>query len=186
MLEKIIIKYNFNKLYDFFETIKEEITNEKIEQNHDTIIITANLKKELTLKIFITNQFNSMELISFYINKNDTTLEKIEFAIINNNNYNYNRVIKHDYLTFDENITTTFNSGYLFINNNYNSGWENIRKIYYKDIENYIGKDNIANLSCNIDNNNIEILYKEDKTNIEEEPIIIPITLEKEKKLINK
>lgn len=176
MLEEIFNKYRFKQLSEFLEKIKSEIIEEetKVEYKQFStqwIEIKTILKNGLNLKILI-NQNEAMNIITFYFKKDLISLEQIEFMLVKHNEYSFNRVIRHDYFIVNDDIATTFNSAYTFTDNNYISGWEKIRKINFKYISHYAGRDNLANFSCHIDGGKNEILYKEDNEVLEEKTII--------------
>lgn len=175
MLENIFSNYKFKQLSEFFVKIKSEIIDEetKIECKQFSTKwteINTKLKNELDLKILI-NENLEMDFVSFYLKKGLITLEQINFIMLNHNQYDFNRVIKHDYFIVNEDIATTFNSGYKFFDNDYILGWEYIRKLKFEYISRYAGIDNLANFSCHIDSSNNEILYKENSEVVKEKTI---------------
>lgn len=179
MLDKVFDKYSFTPLNSFLNKLKQEVVNYKFEEKRRWINFYIKLKNDLDLKIIILSD-EEKDWITFYFIKDPIKIEQVEFIMLKDNENDVNRVIRHDYFTLDGQIATTFNSAYSYIDNMYQSGWEFSREVNYKDIENYAGKDNLANLACHIDNSTIEIIYKQDK-NIVDEPDINVVAMYKEK-----
>lgn len=178
MLEMILSKYKFKQLDSYLEKLKPEIIEEEVEEYSRFIVLNEKIKNGFNLKVMITDIIKGENWISIYFEKDAIIYEKIEFVIFDKSENGYNRVINYDYFTLDNDIATTFNSVYTYFDDEYKSGWEKTRKVYFKDISSYAGKDNLSNLSDTIDDSNIEILYKKENNNVEEEPIITIVTLE--------
>lgn len=188
MLESILGKYTFKPLINFLESIKSEIVFEEMEIENNCfytewIELKTKLKNGLDLKILI-NKKEEMDWITFYFNMGLICLEEIQFMIINNNEQEFNRVIRQDYFMVNDDVATTFNSAYTYVDDDYKSGHEVIRKVNFKDISHYAGVDNLANFSCHIDSSNSEMLYKEDNEIIEEKPIVSAMASTSEKQYV--
>jgi len=185
MIEDILHKYEFNKLNEFLESIKEKIVDHDIKIEVDNYInskwvtINTRLINGIDLKILISES-KEYNIVSFYFNKDKFYLEQVEFMMLCNSEYDFNKIIKHNYFTVNDEIATTFNSAHWFSDNYYKSGWEEIRRVYFKDICHYAGRDNLANFSSNIDDSKKEILYKKSNDILEEKPIISVMAFEKE------
>lgn len=192
VLERIFKKYSFKQLDDFLMKIIPSIIGdiEITEKNMSSFWINLHmkLKNNVNLRVVI-NERENLNWITFYFEKDLLDIEQVDFMIIDNAESMFNRIIKHDYFIVENDIATTFNSGYSFINEVYQSGWEQIRGVYFKEIQHYAGKDNLANFACNIDSSKNEILYKENIEPVKEEPIIEPVYLQQKgvrRILINK
>jgi len=188
MLEEIFNKYTFKPLINFLESIKSEIILGEIEVDDNVFFsewveLRTKLKNGLDLKILI-NKREEMDWITFHFNMGLISLEDVQFMIFNNNNQEFNRIIRQDYFMVNDDVATTFNSVYTYVDDDYKSGNESIRKVSFKDISHYAGIDNLANFSCHIDGSNSGILYKEDNEMIEEKPIVSVMSTTREKQYV--
>lgn len=174
-MEKVFDTYQFEPLNKFFASLKAEIIEEKsmVEEKYfstEWLEINTVLSNGLTLKVLI-NKRAEMNWITFYFNAGFVNLEKVEFVLMNQKEYDFDGVVRHDYFLVDGEVATTFNSAYRFDGNKYVSGYELIRKVKFESISHYAGRDNLANFSCHIDSGKGEVLYAEDIDVYEEKPI---------------
>lgn len=190
MLEQIFSNYNFKQLHNFLEKLNSEIIEETIaierKENsiNNWINVNAKLKNDLNLKILTLD--NPEEIwITFYFEIENINLEQISFMMLKDTNKSENNFIWHDYFIRDNDTAITVNSSYDFYNDSYVDGVEQIRKVYFKDIARYAGKDNLANLTVCIDNSkDTKVLYMENKENIIEEPNIEAMVLKDQAQVI--
>lgn len=172
MLEEYLSKYKFRQLEEYVKLVREHIVTEESSEKYSFITINAKLKNNLDLKVLITSDSCGNDWVTFYLKRDSLNVEQIEFMISDDDpEKDYNRVIRHDYFTVEDEIATTFNSGYVFIDDNYRYGWEDIRKVNFSDISHYAGHDNLANFACHIDNSSNRVLYKESSDNVLEPEI---------------
>ncbi len=189
MLEQIYGNYNFKLFNDFLKQLNFEIKENTIEikrKNYSHwVIVSARLKNNLDLKI---SHFEDSEeiWITFGFYNEGINLEQIEFIFQKDTNRFENNFIIHDYFIQDNDIAITFNSAYNFHNDNFIVGTEQIRRVYFNDIVDYAGRDNLANLAINIDHSkNTKVLYKQDNLNVDLEPNIETISLKNKQQVIN-
>ena len=188
VFDKVFGKYKFKQLNDFTEQVCAEIDELVNVENKklctEWTIINARLKNGLNLKILIKYQ-EEMDWITFYIKNDFINLEQVQFMFFKNNEKDFNKIVSHDYFTVEDNIATTFNSSYTYVDDEYKDGFEQERKVPYNNIESYAGKDNLANFAFIIDSNKDKVLYKNDKKNLEN-PEINPVFLRNENDSLNK
>lgn len=170
IFDKIFNNYQFKILKNFvgevFLEIDEIVNFEEKKLCNKWTILNTKLKNGLILDISICYE-EELDWITFHFKNESITLEKVEFMLLKNNEHDFNKIIRHDYFIVDNDIATTFNSSYTFIDNKYKDGLEQRRKVKFNDIKRYAGKDNLANFAVTIDSSKNEILYKDDKTNLE-------------------
>lgn len=181
MVEEVLKKYDFKQLCEFCNLLKTQIIEylDKDEKQYNSskfIDLNAKLKNNLDLRIIILED-NEKDWITIYFQKGNLKLEQVEFMLLKNNEYLYNRVIRHDYFIQDDDIATTFNSAYCFIDNEFLTGGESIRKVPFRKIASYAIRDNLANFTTHIDSSKSEILYKENRDNLTIEPTIEIVSL---------
>lgn len=108
-----------------------------------------------------------MDWITFYIKNDSIDLEQVQFMLFKNNEKVFNKIVSHDYFTVDDDIATTFNSSYTYVDDEYKAGVEQERKVRYENIKRYAGKDNLANFACIIDGSKGKVIYRDDKKDLE-------------------
>ncbi len=190
MLEQIFSNYNFKQLHNFLEKLNSEIIEETIAIErkkysiNNWINVNAKLKNDLNLKIVTLDNLEEI-WITVYFETDSINLEQISFIMLKDTNDFENNIVWHDYFIKYNDIAITVNSNYSFHNDNYVSGVEQIRKVYFKDIVEYAGKDNLANLTVCIDNSkDTKVLYMENKEDIAEEPDIEAVVLKDQAQVI--
>ena len=160
MLKEIFKNIDFRPLNSYMEKLETRIIDIDL-SNKDIGLIICKLESNLKMEISILNSSDKI-WIGFYF-KTDTAKEKLEFMIYKNKlEEKLNRIIRHDYWILEDDILTTHNSFYTYLDNNFKSGSEKNRKIYLKDSKKSIHYDNLNNLQVIIDNSNVPILFKED------------------------
>lgn len=188
-MEKVLKEYNSKKLNDFLEKIKPELIEDSIKVevqkfSSDFINVYGTLKNGLTMEIIIIKNIkNDADTVSFYINKNNLPIEKVEFFLlhkhtIEEHELDRNLIIRHDYFVVDDDIATTFNANYSFNKDGFIDGKELVRKVKYHNIVRYAGRDNLSNFAANLSMSNSPILFSEDKE-VNEEPTIEFVTLKR-------
>lgn len=189
MLEKVLSEYNCKELNDFLEKIKPELIEDSIKVevqsfSSDFINVYGTFKNGLTLELIIIKNIKSdADTVSFYVNKNNLPIEKIEFFLlhkhtIEENELDSNCIIRHDYFVVDEDIATTFNANYSFNKEGFIDGKELTRKVKFHNIVRYAGRDGLSNFAANLSMSSSPILFSEDKK-VEEEPTIEIISLKR-------
>ena len=166
MLKEIFKDIEFKLLHDYISSLETKIDIINIERSNSTTFIDCKLENNLKLEIIILNDKEKTNIGFYY--KDNITLEKIEFMILKQKLYDdVNRTIRHDYWILEDNVLTTYNSFYTFLNDEYKRGKENIRKVNFNDIRKNILYDNLSYLALHIDDSNISLLYKEENDNKE-------------------
>ena len=183
MLKELFTKYDFWKINEILDLIEPEIEGDinirKRKLTSFWINIDATLKNGIGLKILINDAVDE-DYIAFYFIKDDIRFEHIELSRLkakrHANDYEFDWKVRHDYFKLDGDVATTFNSGYFYSDNKYLSGGQSIRKVYFEEISNFAGKDNLVNLSVTIDAFK-QVLYKEE-IEVTEDPVFKPVNLE--------
>jgi len=154
-LEKYLRK-QFAPLESYISYIDEQIKS-KIKDEHDYNdayfeYLTIDNKKII---IYISTVNTLDRYISFYIyNELQEVVEMVDFLIKNNET----SVIRYSAIAYESDISKIVNSSYVYQNNNLIKGW---RKTYItnKEIGHYLANcDNLANISCHIENENINVI----------------------------
>ena len=166
MLKEIFKDLCFKPLNDYVDKIESKIKIIDVNKTDTFTFVDCKLENKLKLEIIILYDKEKINICFIY--KGNIPLEKIEFMILKNQSYNdINRTIRHDYWLLEDNIITTYNSFYTYLNNECKKGKENTRKVKIEDIRKNIFNDNLSYLSFHIDSSNISIIQKEDKDSIE-------------------
>ena len=179
MIKKIFKDIDFVPLHNYVENFKLNIIDINIEENSNFKFINCKLNNGLNLEIIIMDDLEKTAISFNY--KNDIILEKVEFMILNRDLCNgINGTIRHDYWFIEDNVLTTHNSFYTYLNNEYKSGKESNRKVKFSGTRKNMFYDNISYLSLHIDDNNISLLLKED-IDKDCEPVIKTIMVDNKK-----
>lgn len=155
-LEKYLIK-NFKPLNDYISFIEQNI-KEKINEEVDNKgaifeYLDINNKK---IVIYINTINSTDKYISFYMyNEFHEVIEMLDFLLYSNRNIS---VVRYSAIFYENDIAKIVNSGYTYENNNIIKGWKN-KYIIKKEIGHHLATcDNLANLGCHIENENIDTI----------------------------
>lgn len=154
-----------------FEPLNEYLN---LLEGEDLLLISDNKEEFRTTKLIRIDGIkltihclvdDEKKLISFdyhnpYYNH---SVRQINFIMYNpeyvkESNQEYNNEIMIHYVDIDGRLANVLDSKYCYLDDDLKQGWQSKREVFYYDIKPIAQNNNLANLSINIENQNIQII----------------------------